>query len=151
MTNWMGLCPEYHWDYLLKTDSLGVSMTVAGAPEKFHVWINPAYTEPSFKFYMTVAHELVHGYAGLQYGHGPQWRRWFYRTLWHLVEAGFIPKPQSELKYICLSVESNYNRSIKIDPMLTIAEALHKAEQEHDKVNDNYFRKLRNATSSNPL
>lgn len=144
-TNKIALCPQEHWPYLTESDSLGVSMTAQGNPEEFHIWLTPAYKKPQFKFYMTLVHEMVHGYAGLKYDHGPQWRRWFYRTLWHLVQAGFIPEPLDELKYVCLSVEYTYCKAVKVDPMLTILEALNKAEQEHDIVNDNYFRRLRNA------
>ncbi len=142
MTNQAGLCPEYHWPYLFKTDSLGVSMTARGNSSEFHVWINPSFREPLFKFYMTLVHELVHGYAGLSYGHNAHWRRWFYRTMWHLVQAEIIPAPEDELKYVCTTVEHSYNQSPKIDPMLTILEAFNKAESEHEVVKTNYFRKL---------
>lgn len=141
-------CPENHLNYLLTSDSLGVSMTARFRPEEFHIWINPAYKKPVFKFYMTLVHELVHGYAGMSYGHNAHWRRWFYRTLWHLHEVGFIPRPVDELKMVCLSVEYTYRNGearIYVDPMLTILEAFSKAEKEHDQVKANYFKRLRNA------
>lgn len=147
MTNKVALCPQAHWPYLTKTDSLGVSMTEIGKPEEFHVWINPQYKKPLFKFYMTLAHELVHGYVGMKYGHNAHWRRWFYRVLWHLVEAEFIPEPQDPLKYVCITVEHAYNHVLRVDPMLTILEAFSKAKSEHEAVNENYFRRLGNAHS----
>lgn len=142
VTNQIAMCPPSHWPYLTKCDCLGVSMQAQGKPEEFHIWINPAYKKPVFKFYMTLTHELVHGYAGLQYGHNSHWRRWFYRTLWHLVEGSMIPMPEDELKYVCCTVEHAYNHTPKLDPMLTILEAFNKAEGEHDKVKANYFRRL---------
>lgn len=142
VTSSVAQSPQAFWDYLNKTDSLGVSMKAEGETEKFHIWITPSYKQPLFKFYMTLVHELVHGYAGMQYGHNAHWRRWFYRTLWHLVEAGMMPAPEDELKYVCTTVEHAYNYTPKLDPMLTILEAFHKAESEHDQVMKNYFIRL---------
>lgn len=144
MTNKIAHCPQGHWPYLAESDCLGVSMTDHGKPDEFHVWINPAYKAPVFKFYMTLAHELTHGYVGLGYGHNAHWRRWFYRVLWHLVESKLIPEPEDALKFVCISVEHAYNHVLKVDPMLTILEAFNKAQSEHSVVNSNYLIRLGN-------
>lgn len=138
--------PEIHHAEMRKSDCLGVSMADEGMHhEEFHIWMSPSWAHPVFKFYMTLAHELCHGYVGLQYDHTPSWRRWFYRTLWHLNRAQLIPQPLDELKYVCITVELAYNLKPKVDPMLTILEAFHKAESEHDKVLDNFVGRLARA------
>lgn len=138
--------PEIHHATMKNSDCLGVSMADAGmAREEFHVWMSPSWEWPSFKFFMTLAHELCHGYVGLQYDHTPNWRRWFYRTLWHLNKQWMLPQPEDDLKYVCVTVEHAYNTRPKVDPMLTILEAFNKAESEHDRVLDNYFGRLAGA------
>lgn len=134
--------PTVHQGYLAKSDSLGVAMADWGKNnEEFHLWMTPSYKFPSFKFYMTLAHELTHGYAGLQYGHSAHWRRWFYRVLFHLVQAKMMPKPASGLELVFYSVESAYNHSSNDLHSLPI-EALAKASSEHDKVLSNYWSRL---------
>lgn len=144
ITDQISLCPQKWWEYINKEQPLGCSMPDPD-PEKFHIWMNPAFKLPYFKFYMVLLHELTHGYAGMQYGHNSHWRRWYYRVLWHCVKAEMIPKPVDQLKYVCVMVEKEYNRTVKVDPMLTILEAFSKAEKEHDQVMSNYFRRLGSA------
>lgn len=138
--------PKIHHESMAKSTCLGVAMADEGKHhDEFHIWINPQWRAPVFKFYMLLAHELCHGYVGLQYDHTPSWRRWFYRTLWHLNEARMVPKPEDELKYVCVMVEMEYNKKPKVDPMLSILEAFHQAEREHDKVMDNYVTRISRA------
>lgn len=132
--------PQCHRAYLAKHQALGVTMEDLGArQEEFHIWITPAYVGPVFKFYMTLAHELVHGYAGLKYGHNAHWRRWFYRVMWHLHAAGFIPEPESELQAVLWGQGISYNRSGNEFNLVT--EAFAKAEEDHDKVLDNFWKR----------
>lgn len=133
-------------EYLQNCGSLGVCMEPQGAYQKyFNIWISPNYAWPSRRFYMTVAHELTHGYAGLKYGHNAHWRRWFYRVWFHLNKANFLPWTSPDPMYDLLSVEHQYNQTVTIDPVLTIREALNKADKEHDQVMENYLMRLKNA------
>lgn len=141
-TDWTEM-PEVHHAYLTKSDCLGVCMSELGMEnEEFHVWITPSYIAPMYKFYMTLAHELCHGYVGTRYGHNAHWRRWFYRVLWHLNEAKLIPEPESELKWVGVSVEYCYNYKPNVDPMLTIMEAFNKAKSEHSQVMNNFLGRM---------
>lgn len=110
--------------------------------EYFNIWITPRYELATFRFYLTLAHELTHGYAGLKYGHNAHWRRWFYRVVWHLNEAKFFPHYKSGLLYDLMPVEYQYNQSPKHDPVLTTLEAFRKAENEHDQVMENYLKRV---------
>ena len=131
--------PQEHQEYLARNDSLGVTM----GTHEFDIWITPAYKGPVFKFYMTLAHELVHGYAGLKYGHNAHWRRWFYRVLFHLVEAKIIPTPESDIQSVLLSVELSYNpKWWQSGAAGLVDEAINKAQQEHSKVLDSYWSRL---------
>lgn len=95
--------PERDAEYLKDCTSLGVCMEPSGAYQSyFNIWVTPSYKEPVFKFWMTLAHELTHGYAGVKYGHNAHWRRWFYRVLWHLNHTDLMPKPEDDLFWICL-------------------------------------------------
>lgn len=136
--------PKCHQQYLVHSDSLGVTMEDYDEHQKeFHIWITPAYRAPVFKFYMTLAHELVHGYAGLKYGHNAHWRRWFYRVLWHLNESKLIPEPESSLGAICWSVGRTYNRTgLPSVEKALIQEAFQKAKSEHVQVVENYWKRI---------
>lgn len=131
--------PTEYQGYLAKSDSLGVTM----GTHEFDIWITPSYQSPVFKFYMTLAHELVHGYAGLKYGHNVHWRRWFYRVLWHLVEAKMIPEPESTPAEVLFSVERVYNQKYwEPSAQALVDEAMAKAIDEHEKVMASYWRRL---------
>lgn len=133
--------PTVHRAYLAKHQALGVTMEDLGQrEEEFHIWITPGYREPLFKFYMTLAHELVHGYAGLKYGHNAHWRRWFYRVMWHLHESGMIPTPESELKAVMWGQGLSYNRVSGEFELVT--EAFEKARKDHHKVIENYWKRI---------
>ena len=56
-----------------------------------------------------------------------------------------MPEPESELKWVCVSVEYCYNYNPNVDPMLTILEAFNKAKAEHSKVLDNFMGRMLNA------
>ncbi len=145
--------PACHRPYLARCDALGVSMADRGMTNKeFHIWITPSYEKLSYRFYMTLAHEMVHGYAGLQYGHNAHWRRWFYRVLWHLNEAKMIPEPESELRMVAFSVECSYNHSTDYTKSLHAlpVEAFAKAEEEHGRVLKNFWKRI-NAPSNNSV
>lgn len=134
--------PQCHWQYLAKSDALGVAMADHNMNGKeFHLWISPSYTWPSFKFWMTIAHELTHGYAGLQYGHSAHWRRWFYRVMWHLAKEDFIPKSESDLSLVLFSVEKAYNYT-GAKMLDSILEAFNRAEKDHKQVMEHYWERL---------
>lgn len=134
--------PECHIPHLASCDSLGVTMEDFGkSKQEFHIWMNPAYKLPTFRFYMTLAHELTHGYAGLQYGHAPHWRRWYYRVLCHLIEAKMMPVPESDIEMILYAVEARYNHSVG-DLFALPVEARNKAKEEHQKVLENYWSRI---------
>lgn len=140
--------PEPDDVYLSNCTSLGVCMEPPGAYQSyFNIWINPSYKDPVFKFWMTLAHELTHGYVGAKYGHNAHWRRWFYRVMWHLNETFLIPEPEDSLFSICICQEFTYNQSIKLDCALTVREAFSKAEKEHDKIKTNFIRRMNFAPS----
>ncbi len=134
--------PPVHQAHLAKCDSLGVAMSdFDKAKDEFHLWMTPSYKLPAFRFYMTLAHELTHGYAGLQYGHSAHWRRWFYRVLSHLVIAKMIPKPASPINMLLFSVESCYNHAGG-DLFALPVEATAKVNEEHDRVMQNYWERI---------
>lgn len=141
--------PERDAEYLKDCTSLGVCMEPPGAYQSyFNIWINPAYKDAVFKFWMTLAHELTHGYVGAKYGHNSHWRRWFYRVMWHLNQTDLMPKLDVDnLFWVCINQEYIYNLSPTLDPALTIREAFSKAEKEHDKVKTNFIRRMSNAPS----
>ena len=133
--------PSCHRAYLAKHEALGVTMEDLGVrQEEFHIWITPAYQTPVFKFYMTLAHELVHGYAGLKYGHNAHWRRWFYRVMWHLHAGGFLPEPENELKMVLWGQGLSYNRVS--GELELVTEAFDKARRDHSKVLDSYWKRI---------
>lgn len=138
--NWF---PQLHQAYLAKDTSLGVTMEDYGEYQsKFHIWINPAYKEPSFRFYATLAHELVHGYAGMKYSHNAHWRRWFYRVLYHLMGSELIPQPLDSIRMVCYGLGINYNHRSASSELQLIDEAFVQAQKEHPKVLENYWRRL---------
>lgn len=139
--------PEEHRPYLADCSSLGVTMeTREKHQEEFHIWITPQYTQPVFRFYMTLVHELVHGYAGLKYSHNAHWRRWFYRVMWHVISADIIPKPESSLEQVLFSVECSYNGGAQpywqSGALDLVREASAKALSEHNVILDNYWKRL---------
>lgn len=136
-----GFHPE-HAAYLKSTDSLAVTMENRGEhQEKFSIWVNPAYKEPSFRFYTTLAHELTHGYAGLKYGHNSHWRRWFYRVLWHLDRSAMIPASEEPLRLVCYGMGLQYNTVSSSQELYLVDEAFAKAEEEHPQVEDNFWER----------
>lgn len=135
--------PEVHQDYLASNVALGTTMEISEEHQKkFHIWITPQYKEPVFKFYMTLVHELVHGYAGLKYGHNAHWRRWFHRVMWHAIAAKVIPEPDSSVDLVLYSVECNYNYGTPESAYQLVRESISQAWKEHSKILDNYWRRL---------
>lgn len=140
--NWTDL-PEIHHGYLAKCQSLGVAMT-APAEEHgdFHLWMTPQWETASQSFYNTLVHELVHGYAGLQYGHNAHWRRWLYRVRWHLNEAFMTPMYIHDLRMHCFNIGLTYNKSKENNEFDLLVEAFATAKEEHNQVMDNYWKRL---------
>lgn len=139
-----------HAEYLRKSDALAVTMENHGDYQKrFQIWVNPCYKEPSFGFYMTLAHELVHGYAGLKYGHNAHWRRWLYRVMWHLDRSSMIPEAVDGLELVCFNTGLRYNYTNHKAELDLIEEAFRVAEQEHDKVEENFWKRTIDAPSRN--
>lgn len=137
-----------HEAYLKKTSSLAVTMEGYGDyQKKFDIWVTPQYKTASPKFYMTLAHELTHGYAGLKYGHNSHWRRWFYRVLWHLNSAGYF-NPESPIEDILFSVECAYNVSSLKGGIELLDEAVAKAGVEHHRVLENFAKRMIGAPSN---
>lgn len=138
----------HHMEYIAKDGALAVTLENRGDYQtRFQIWVTSAY-KASFSFYQTLAHELVHGYAGLKYGHNAHWRRWYYRVMWHLIEAKMIPTPESPLREVCFQTGLGYNYTSAKAELDLIDEAFTKAEEEHDHVLQNYWKRI-NAPSRN--
>lgn len=148
------LFPKSEQEYLAQNKALGVTFKLRGEEfGTFHIWMNPAYAEPSFSFFNTLAHELCHGYAGVGYGHNAHWRRWYYRVMYHLWENGFISTPDEDptdpdrypgetLEIMCYAKGFQYNRiDSSQDELGLVREAFAKAKSDSDKVKENYFRR----------
>lgn len=135
----------HHTAYLKTTDSLAVCMEgFDDYQTQFDIWVNPQYKEASPRFFMTLAHELTHGYAGLKYGHNAHWRRWYYRVLWHIKAAGFF-KPEDPVEHLMYSVECMYNQASLRSGVELIHEAMTRAESEHSQVMSNFSRRMMDA------
>lgn len=135
-----------HEAYLKTTTSLAVTMEGMGDYQKeFDIWVNPAYTKNTPRFRATLAHELVHGYAGLKYGHNAHWRRWYYRVLWHLQKADLL-KIRDLSDFVC-SVEMAYNQVSWNSGIVLLCEAQEKAEEEHKDVLQNFWKRIVDAPS----
>lgn len=107
----------------------------------FDIWVNPSYKHDSARLRCTLAHELTHGYAGLKYGHNAHWRRWYYRVLYHLSNAGFIHYP--DLEDFMVGVEYLYNHSSSWSQGdRLVDEAISKANDEHNTVTTNYLKRM---------
>lgn len=130
-----------HVKYIEKFQPLAVTV-VSGKDmdTAFSIWVNPAYRDDTFKFRMTLAHELAHGYAGVKYGHSAHWRRWFYRVMWHLDSAEFLPEHEDPLSLICFASGHLYNHSDKSERHL-VEEAFEQADREHKDVLDSYWER----------
>ena len=136
--------PEVHRENLRATsDALALTMTTHGTrADVFDIWMLPQLLPGNFRFYQTLVHELVHGYAGIYCGHNAHWRRWFYRTLWHADQAQMLPEHESELRMICFSVGTRYTKDDPWKELKLIDEAFSKAESEHTKVMDAYLERV---------
>lgn len=111
------------------------------AGKYFHLWMNPSWQLATNAFYTTMTHELVHGYAGLQYGHGPQWRHWFSRVMFHVNEARMLPNYDENLYMRCFNVDLTYNKSAT-SSMDTVVKSFNTASSEHPAVKTNYLERL---------
>lgn len=135
--------PKQEQADIAKYQAMGLTFKLSGEEHgTFHIWINPAYTVPSWGFYDTLAHELVHGYAGVGYGHKAHWRRWYYRTMWHLKDLELMDVPD-DLDLLCYAKGIGYNHSPhKQKELHLVWEAFSRAEDDRDKVRENYFRRI---------
>lgn len=132
-----------HAAYVNKHQPLAVAIAAGKHLEDFNVWVNPQYKEDSFKFRLTLAHELVHGYAGIQYGHSAHWRRWYYRVVTHLYMAEFIPEPVDKLPVVLWGTGMRYNHTgDKRQEIDLVTEAMAKAKSEHDDVIENFWSRI---------
>ncbi len=142
-TNKTGYSPS-HETYLKTTTALAVCMEGFGDYQKeFDIWVNPAYVKNTPRFRATLAHELVHGYAGLKYGHNAHWRRWYYRVMWHLQKAGMMGL--RDLAAFCHGVEYAYNQVSFISGDQLLVESAERAKEEHSKVMASYWKRLMDA------
>lgn len=140
--------PKHFQDELKARQSMGVAMHELGESGKtFHLWMNPSWHLPTQRFYNTLIHELVHGYAGLFYGHSQQWRYWYHRVMWHLNETDIMPNPSKSLHIQCFNVDLNYNKGAG-SSWDSVIFAFHAAKRDHDKVLDNYVKRLSIAESA---
>lgn len=133
--------PLVHQKYLTKSGAMGVMMNRAsGTSSDLCLWINPQFKETSYFFYMVLAHELTHGYAGLQYGHAAHWRRWFYRVMYHLTEVDLLPPSEDPLNMVCWGVEYTYNRTCN-NMAESVLEAFDRAEKDHEQFLENFEKR----------
>lgn len=140
----------HHEAYLRETTALAVAMEGMGDYQKeFDIWVNPAYGKDNPRLRATLAHELVHGYAGLKYGHNTHWRRWYYRVLYHLQHADLLGL--ENLPEFVYNVELSYNQVSVRQGETLIIESANKAKEEHAQVLKNYWKRILGAPSSNLL
>lgn len=128
--------------YIAKHKPLGCTFAPAMGYTEFQTWIMPAFNDSQY-FRAVLLHELVHGYVGIQYNHGPQWRRWYYRVLWHAINAGFLnlDRLQDSVQDLCRDLTCIYFQN-DAKELALITEAIARSEAESDKVSDNLFRRL---------
>ncbi len=137
-----------HAEYIEKDQCLAVALENGGLQKNFSIWVNPSYTGDCYWFRATLVHELVHGYAGLRYGHNAHWRRWYYRVMWHMAQTGYLIINPDKLENLCLDVGLNYNY---VGGELTLVrEAFAKAESEHSQVLSNFWKRI-NAPSNHSV
>jgi hypothetical protein len=148
-TDKTGYSPE-HEAYLKTTTALAVTMEGRGDYQKaVDIWVNSSYYRNGPRFRATLAHERVHGYAGLKYGHNAHWRRWFYRVLWHLQKADLLGL--DDLASFTCGVELTYNHVSWTSGNLLLCEAAEKAEAEHSQVLENYWKRIMDAPSHSSI
>lgn len=139
-TDKTGYAPE-HEAYLEKGDALAVTMEGwTDIETEFDIWVTPTYYRNSPLFRATLAHELVHGYAGLKYGHNAHWRRWYYRVMWHLQKAHFLG--MRDLPQELYDTEKRYNRVSMVQGETLLCEAAETAEAEHSQVLESFWKRI---------
>lgn len=136
--------PEIHRGYLQTTSEIyALTMTTQGTrAETFDIYMIPQLLPGSFRFYLTLTHELVHGYAGLYCGHNAHWRRWLYRVLCHLDMAGMLPEHEDPVRLVCFSTGMGYTKGTSKQEVDLVKEVFTRAENEHTKVMDAYTERL---------
>lgn len=134
---------ESHADFIMDEAPLGLATAnLADAPgEFFDIWMSPSFAGDSFYFRKTLAHELVHGYTGIQCGHNAHWRRWVYRVLMHLHKADMILT--NDIHEVCFTEGWRYIKDpAKLEQEDLLIEEVHrKVNKEHDRVLAHYFRR----------
>jgi hypothetical protein len=134
--------PDIHQPMLAKGGALALTMSTWGTRhETFEIWVTDRFKPGSYNLYQTLVHELVHGYAGLALGHNINWRRWFYRVLWHADEAGMLPPHGDDLRAICFSIACRYSQKEAWRELGLIDQTFEQAQKEHTKVMNDYLRR----------
>jgi len=136
-----------HAEYVNSGKVVGCALTDVGAMNQyFDVWMTPTYFD-GYWFRLTLAHELTHGYVGIDYQHSAHWRRWFYRVICHLqmeylLRATPFDAASGDLQAQCFYAGYRYVKDPKNYPReKTLAyEALRQARQDHPAVLAEYRR-----------